>query len=421
MNSTNSSKKKDYIWNTASGIINACEAVIISWIVTRVTGVTDAGIFSIAFALSNLFLTFGKFGIRTFQVTDVSEQYSFGTYFTTRIFTTCLMMGICGGYLIIAVNFRDYSFYKAAIILLTCSLYAVESLEDVMAGFLQNRGFLYKGAMMFCIRWAMILVSFITMLLCTKNIIVSLGTALAISVLVLVMTAKFIFGKVVAGNRLSCSISSVKSLVLTTFPLFGSLFLTYYINNSAKYAIDGVLSDQIQAFYGYISMPVFVTSLFTSFIYQPYLVSIANQWKEGDVAGIRKQIRNNLMIILGISSVVVAGSALCGIPFLSWFYGVALKDYRLALIILMITSGFLAAINFTGVIINVMRLQKLQLYGNIVIGIAAFWLLPIMVIKYEVIGATLAYMGLVVLLFAYLLTVILTNAKAKNVITVQED
>lgn len=414
MISTNSNKKKDYIWNTAAGIINAAEAVIISWIVTRVTGVTDAGIFTIAFALSNLFLTFGKFGIRTFQVTDVSEQYSFGTYLTTRIITTGLMLGICVSYLIVAINIRDYSYYKAIIILLTCSLYAVEALEDVLAGYLQNRGFLYKGAMMFCFRWITILVSFITILLCTKNIIISLAVSLIISIVVFALTAKFIFGSVAPEKGFGCSFSSIKELVLTTFPLFGSLFLTYYINNSAKYAIDGVLSDQVQAFYGYISMPVFVTSLFTSFIYQPYLVAIANQWKDGDVAGIRRQIRNNLLIILGIASVIVAGTALCGIQVLAWFYGVPLKDYRLALVILMITSGFLAAINFAGVIINVMRLQKLQLYGNIAIGIAAFALLPLMVKKYAIIGATLAYMGLVVLLFIYLLTVILSNARVKK-------
>lgn len=413
-NNSNKNKKKDYIWNTASGIINAAEAVIISWIVTRVTGVNDAGIFTIAFALSNLFLTFGKFGIRTFQVTDVSGQYSFGTYMTTRIVTTGLMLGICVGYLVIAVNFRDYSYYKATIILLTCSLYAVESLEDVLAGYLQNQGYLYKGAMMFCIRWITILITFITVLLCTKNIILSLGLALIASVLVFVLTSRLIFWKVAAGNRLVCSFKSIESLLLTTFPLFGSLFLTYYINNSAKYAIDGVLSDQIQAYYGYISMPVFVTSLFTSFIYQPYIVSIANQWKEGDVAGIRKQISHHLLLILGISAVVVVGTAICGIQLLSWFYGVPLQGYKAALIILMITSGFLAAINFTGVIINVMRLQKLQLYGNIVIGVAACFLLPVMVKRFEIIGATLAYMGLVIALFLYLLTVIMTNARVKD-------
>lgn len=414
-NNSNKNKKKDYIWNTASGIINAAEAVIISWIVTRVTGVNDAGIFTIAFALSNLFLTFGKFGIRTFQVTDVSGQYSFGTYMTTRIVTTGLMLGICVGYLVIAVNFRDYSYYKATIILLTCSLYAVESLEDVLAGYLQNQGYLYKGAMMFCIRWITILIAFITVLLCTKNIILSLGLALIASVLVFVLTSRLIFWKVAAGNRLVCSFKSIESLLLTTFPLFGSLFLTYYINNSAKYAIDGVLSDQIQAYYGYISMPVFVTSLFTSFIYQPYIVSIANQWKEGDVAGIRKQISHHLLLILGISAVVVVGTAICGIQLLSWFYGVPLQGYKAALIILMITSGFLAAINFTGVIINVMRLQKLQLYGNIVIGVAACFLLPVMVKRFEIIGATLAYMGLVIALFLYLLTVIMTNARVKDI------
>ena len=50
--------KKDYVFNTIAGLIDASEAVIISMIITRTTGLTDAGYVTIAFAvgiLLNLF------------------------------------------------------------------------------------------------------------------------------------------------------------------------------------------------------------------------------------------------------------------------------------------------------------------------------------------------------------------------------
>ncbi len=54
-----------YLWNVAAGLVNAGEAVVLSMVVTHTTGLEDAGILSIAFAVGNLMMTVGKFGVRS--------------------------------------------------------------------------------------------------------------------------------------------------------------------------------------------------------------------------------------------------------------------------------------------------------------------------------------------------------------------
>lgn len=65
-----------------------------------------------------------------------------------------------------------------------------------------------------------------------------------------------------------------------TFPLFGISFLSFYVNSAPKYAIDACLTDEIQACYGFVAMPVFVIGLINNFIYQPVLVPMAVEWEK---------------------------------------------------------------------------------------------------------------------------------------------
>ena len=62
---------------------------------------------------------------------------------------------------------------------------------------------------------------------------------------------------------------NVKKILIQCFPLFVGLFLQFYIGNAPKYAIDAILSDNYQAIYGFIAMPVFIISLLNSMIFNP--------------------------------------------------------------------------------------------------------------------------------------------------------
>ena len=276
------SAKKDYFWNTLAGLINAAEAVIMSMIITRITGLTDAGYVTIAFAVGNLLLTVGKYGVYSFQVTDHNAEYSFITYLRIRVITTIVMIICLALYILYGSACLSYSHDKILIIMFIGLIYAVESFEDLIKAQLQYIGLLYIGAIMFIVRWCTILISFGIALYFTRSTSTSLGISFILSIIVFIIC--YIYAnRILDSNHNNNIIETDKcyDLLKACYPLFLSMFLSFYIVNASKYAIERYMDAEAQACFGFVAMPVFAIELLNSFIYQPQLVAMTTDYNEG--------------------------------------------------------------------------------------------------------------------------------------------
>ena len=79
--------KKNVIWNMIGATANAFNSLLFAVIVIRINGASEAGIFTIAFALANWFYVIGVYSGRVFQVTDRTNQNSDTDYIYNRIIT----------------------------------------------------------------------------------------------------------------------------------------------------------------------------------------------------------------------------------------------------------------------------------------------------------------------------------------------
>lgn len=398
-------RKRDYIWNTAAGLINAAEAVVMSMIVTRMTGLADAGMLTMAFAVGNLMLPVGKFGVRNYQVTDVENRFSFFTYATTRVMTVLLMILVVCGYLGCAAAGLGYGYDKTGIILAVCMIYAVEALEDVIWGYYQQRGCLYAGARMFCVRWAGILFAFPVVLYISRSLRYALSVCLLISIVIFLVLLKTSYHRFCSEeDRFTILIKKrvdfrqTGQLLKAVLPLFGISFLSFYENNMPKYMIDAYMTDEIQACYGFVAMPVFVIGLLNNFIYQPALVPMAVEWEQGQVRRFRKRVGKQIWIIGVLAAVCMTGAYLLGIPVLSLLYNTDLSGYKAELMILLLASAFLAASGYQGVVLTIMRCQKALLLPHCMVAAAATVSLPVVVSRYGTVGAAFCYMILMMAL-----------------------
>lgn len=392
----NNSMKKDYLWNTMAGLINASEAVIMSMIITRMTNLTDAGYVTIAFAVGNLLLTIGKYGIYSFQVTDHNKEYSFTTYFHVRILTTIAMIVCLIGYLIYGLVYLTYSHHKMLIILFIGLIYVVESFEDLIKAQLQYTGLLYIGAIMFIIRWITILLSFGISLYITGSTSTSLGISFTISVFVFIICCLYV--RSLLDYEVKKREKKQINLLITCFPLFFSLFLSFYIVNSSKYAIERYMDANSQACFGFVAMPVFAIELLNSFIYQPQLISMTSDFNNTRIDVFKTRIKKQYAIIAFLTAACIGLAYLIGIPALSLLYHTDLSNYLSELLILLLGGGFLALSGYQGVVLTIMRKQKYQLYGYIPVAILAFLFVGSVVKKLGTIGAALSYLILVIIL-----------------------
>lgn len=401
------------MWNMLAGIVNAGEAVILSMVVTRTDGLEDAGVLSIAFATGNLLMTVGKFGVRNYQSTDIEETFSFSDYFWARVFTVAVMILASLGYLAACIRWKGYSSSKASVIFAVCVIYAVESVEDVFWGMYQQKQALDCGAKMFVFRWVLILGMMIFWLLTGKGLKKAALTGAAAGGIA------FLISQAAAGRRFHIKAgipqpARIYRMLRQCFPLFAVAFLTFYVTNAPKYAIDRYLSGDVQACYGFLAMPVFVIGMLNGFLYQPSLVQMAVEWRGLQLQTFRTRVRRQCVILAVLSACCLTGAYVCGIPVLSFLYGTDLSDYQSELCILILGGGLLAYAGYFGVLLTIMRRQLMILYGYAGIAVLSFCGSGVMVRRFHVTGAAAFFALLMAVPAVFFSFVYLREVKRKE-------
>lgn len=388
----NSSNKERsaYIWNTSAAMLNAFQTVFILMLISRIDPVIDAGVFTIAFAIGNLMMTIGKYGVRQFQVSDVDEKYSFREYLTSRVATTVVMILV--SFIYVGYNHLTglYNMEKCTVVILICLAKAVDAFEDVFHGMLQQYFRLDVAGKILTIRLLTYIIVYLAAYLITQNLVLTSAVALIIS-LIQFLILNYTALKDFRTKKKTLSYKKVGNLLVECLPLFIAAYLVMYIGNAPKYAIDKVMSSEAQACFTYIFMPVFVISLLSQFVYQPVISKLAMLWHESKLQEFNKLIFRQVGLILVLSAAAVVGGYLLGIPVLSLIYGVNLEEYKTALVILLLGGGALAFVNFLQMIITVARKQNLLNIGYLLAFLAFVLFGKVIVEGYGIIGISIFY------------------------------
>ena len=124
---SNNVMRDSYIWNTMSATIFAMQSAIVLIVITHTSGLEDAGIFSIAYAVGSLMFYIGEYGVRKYQVSDINEEMTFTDYHSHRVTACVLMLIVSLGYVANGYFRLGYSPYKAYIVLMICLIKVVEA------------------------------------------------------------------------------------------------------------------------------------------------------------------------------------------------------------------------------------------------------------------------------------------------------
>ena len=403
--------KYKYIWFTMGTACFALATLVMTIVISRLLGETPAGMFSVGLSIAQWLVTIAYFEIRTFQVTDVRNEYSFKYYLTLRILM-CIITFLAS---IVYVVFNNYDIQKVIIILLVCLYKISDSIADTFEGEFQKEDRIdISGKSEFYRVFFSILVLVIAVAV-SKNLILSLIIMNVVAYGMIVLLDISIAVKRVSV-RMTGDMKRLWELVKMCIPLAVSTFLSTYIINSSKLSVDRVLGDEAQLYYTAVFMPNMVINLFSGIIFKPMQTAMAVNYYEKKYKNFWHIISKMILIITGFTFVCEVGAYILGIPVLSWLYGVNLKEYKLTLLLLLLCGGINAINIIFYYVLAIMRKQKYMTILYIIVCLVSFLIMDTMTGKMGLMGASLGYLILVSLLAALLLVYIIiqTRRNTKN-------
>ena len=410
--------RSTYVWNSVSVFVMAMQGPVIQAVVSRTSGATDFGIVSIAFSVATLMMYVGQYGLRRFQASDVNEEFSFEEYHGMRIITCSMLVIASLGYCLYRQAFKGYSPVKFGVIFMVCMIKLIMAYSDVFHGNMQQKGRFDVAAKATAIRYTWEIVIFCAAVAATHDILISSVVCVATSAVMMVLLS-------MNANRHYCDslrpvfrASAIRSLFIEGFPLFVGMFLNTYVSNAPRYAIDRYLTDDIQAVFSSIFMPVFVVQIVAQFIFNPLITSYAHIWNRKTRASYDefvRRIRRMSLVVAGLAVLALIAAATIGIPVLSAVFSLDLSPYKKELMIIMLGGGPLAFSVYFSTIIAIIRAQKSLMICYGAASVMALVLSGTLVKNYGITGASWMYVLLMgVLALSLLASVMLRLSREKQ-------
>lgn len=390
----NPSQRSIYIWNITGSIANALLSIVALMIVTRFLDDRQADIFSIAWSISLLMATVGTFQIRMYQATDVKGVFCFRQYHLFRIITVCVMM--VSSYIYILM--RGYTGKKALVVMVICLFRAVDSMADVYEGWFQQKERLDLAGKALTYRIIVAVIGFGIGLALTKDLLFSC----------LILVASYMICYVLFNLRYYKAVDAFRSnvteglkgawivkMVMEGSPLFINAFLIASIMNAPKMVLDtvieqGMLEQGVQTAFNIIFMPASFLNL-AYIVFRPLITKMAVMWNVGEEKEFLKILIKVEIALIGIGIVILAGSALIGIPALSFVYAVELAEYKRELLVVIIGG---CIYTFAAVLDNalvVIRMQYVLVLSYVVTYLYIKIAAKVMIGSWGVLGGAISY------------------------------
>lgn len=391
--------RKNFIWNLIGSTFNSFTSLFFMIIVTRINGTDIAGIFTFAFSFACLMQVISNYAGRSYQVTELDESIGDSDFVYSRI-VTCILMILCS---ILFLLVRGYSKYKIMVMFLLILFRVIESLAEVLYGIIQKNNSLYQVGVSLFWKGFLSVVLFFIVDYFTKDLLLSIGGIIAINLLIL-----FIYDK---RNVLAChfhfskiDLKKIKKILCGGFFVFIFTFLTQYVMNASKYAIDGLLSNEAQTIYGILSMPATIMLLCSQFLVQPFLVTLTEHLKENRMKQFASLVFRLALATFGFGILAEIVCYFLGIPVLELVYGIELSDYKVSLLVIVLGATFFGISYIISTSLVAMRKNMMQtvIYG--LVSIFTLVLSNYFVRFHGIMGATIAYFcTMCVLLFFYII------------------
>ncbi len=382
MKIANGSIKLNIIWNSTGNIIYLGMQWLISVFIARILGYNDAGIFSLAMSITNIFTCIALFGIRNFQVSDLEGKYSDMDYIKSRIITCICAVILCSIY----ISLLPYTLIQKSCIVIYMLYRASESFADVLHGIDQKswrmdivgKSYFLRGTFMFVIAAALAFI--------TENIIlVILGMTIITTVIIFYYDLRQTLKLVKTDSKNN---GRYKLLLVESIPLVIYMIMQNSMGSIPRLFLERISGSDMLGIYSSIASPTLIIQIGASYLFIPLIGVFADYIKARDNSKFMKLFIKIYVIIalLSLASIVIGG--IFGEFGLKVLFGISILPYSYILLPIILCTILTALSWFLCMILTVFRDMKGLIIGNS-IGLAFnFILAPKYIRNYSLNGTS---------------------------------
>lgn len=240
---------------------------VLTVITTKMAGYDNAGIFTLAMSIGNVFYQLEVYGMQTFQVSDVSGEFRINQYIYARYATVAVSAAGCLLYCLLG----GYTVEKGVSIMSFLLLKSCEALSLTYFAELQKIGRLDVLAKSMLAKSGLMIVIFTLVLRVTKRLSLAL---LSIGLLAAVITFAYDRTRchaLVSIPREKFTFQDIKGPLRRCFPLMVSCIIPVIVTALPRIQLERYNGEELLGYYGNVSAPTVLITAVVPMVMYPVL------------------------------------------------------------------------------------------------------------------------------------------------------
>ena len=361
--------KHNVMWNTVGTLYYLGMQWLTTVLVVRISGsYEDAGIYSLAVSITNIFYIIAMYNVRNFQVSDYKSEFIDVEYIWHRFSTMIISFLSC----CIFTLATYHESYTVLVINGYMLLKLCESFVDVLHGIDQKADRIDVVGKSFLIRGTVLIATFFVMEILSGNILLT-TLVMASSTLIVALGFDVRQSRKIAENIFSFDLirkNKIKTLYAKCFPL-----LIYGVSMNAIASIPRVYIEKIQGkeilgYYASVATPAVIVQALANVIFVPFINVFTDYFEKGNSKKFYKLMLNMILLCVALGVFAYVFAYYLGEVLLAdiIFHDESIRPYCYLLSSTLVCSALVAIIWFLAMLLVIDR-SKVTLIGASLIGV----------------------------------------------------
>lgn len=336
-----------------------CQWVTTVMVVRLSSSYENSGLYAFAMATGIIFASIALYKVRTFQVSDISNQFSNSSYIAFRLITILIGWFVCAVYIPIATN-RQMNLITVSLLYLVFK--TDESFSDVLYGIYQKNGRMdYIGISQF-IRGILSLIAFSAGLALTDSLptaIISMTTSCMLVTIVYDLPHARRFGSIKPIFDNSALLALAK---ICFFAMLASLLANSIVSSVRQYY--GIVNgSEALGHYASVATPAVLIQVAATYLYSPLIGKLAADLKKDRVLFLKSFIKTMGMLVL-VMGICVLALSLVGSSLLTIAFGNSIQPYTYLFPYVLTATAAVGLLLYCNDVLIIQRRMKQTLFCN---------------------------------------------------------